>query len=223
MEIKLSQVKIDLEHKAVRGSGGMGRDLELAKQSKRVIDLALEKSRKLTDNFIGTEHLLLGLMREEEGLGGRALLNLAIDLETVRKEVLSIQNGKKVEIQNVASVKTENEYALQAIDLALLQPAISKKASAVKIEPTSDKVTISHFIIDDWIEFYSAPINAYKTLVECSKLAAGLDVSSQEPQQGQVTVRYGEKDRTFIMTTEPAEHGETITFSAIIEMMKTIV
>lgn len=49
--------------------------------------LAQEEARDLRHNYIGTEHLLLGLLREDEGLGGKALVSVGMDLETTRSEV----------------------------------------------------------------------------------------------------------------------------------------
>ncbi|MDP8217397.1 MAG: ATP-dependent Clp protease ATP-binding subunit [Candidatus Theseobacter exili] len=63
-------------------------DIPLTPKAKRVIELALEESKKLSHTYIGTEHLLLGLLREGEGVAARILQGLAIDLEIVRAEVL---------------------------------------------------------------------------------------------------------------------------------------
>jgi ATP-dependent Clp protease ATP-binding subunit ClpC len=56
-------------------------------RARRVVVLAQEEARMLNHNYIGTEHILLGLAHEEEGVGGRALASLDISLETVRQEV----------------------------------------------------------------------------------------------------------------------------------------
>jgi ATP-dependent Clp protease ATP-binding subunit ClpA len=223
LDIRTSQIKTDVERQAARGSSRMGQDLELGPRSKRVVDLAYEESRHVDDSFIGTEHLLLALIHEAEGLGGSVLLNLGADLEQVRKEVRAQQHRKKLSDPNGPKPKTEAEHALQAIDLALLQPALSKKAIEVKIEPKADLVTISHLIDSTWQEFISIPINAHKALLDCCKLAAGLDILLQEQQQGEVTVRYGDKERTFIVATDPSEHGETVALSAILEITRTVV
>ncbi len=59
-------------------------------RAKRVIEFAIEEARDLNHNYIGTEHLLLGLLRENEGVGSQVLLNLGLNLEAVRREVLSL-------------------------------------------------------------------------------------------------------------------------------------
>jgi len=62
-------------------------------RAKRVIDLAYDEARQLSNNYIGTEHLLLGLIREGEGLAGRVLAKLAVELERTRREVMALQDN----------------------------------------------------------------------------------------------------------------------------------
>jgi ATP-dependent Clp protease ATP-binding subunit ClpC len=64
--------------------------LPLSPRAKRVIDSALEEARKFDHDYIGTEHLLLGLVRDPESVASRVLINLAIKSEDVRKEVLNM-------------------------------------------------------------------------------------------------------------------------------------
>ena len=59
-------------------------------RAQRVLVLAQEEARRLNSNFIGTEHLLLGLVREGSGIAARALQNMGIDLSKVRQEVEKI-------------------------------------------------------------------------------------------------------------------------------------
>jgi ATP-dependent Clp protease ATP-binding subunit ClpA len=59
-----------------------------------VVDLAYEEARQLNNNYIGTEHLLLGVIREGDGLGGRVLIGLGADLERTRREVYAMQEGE---------------------------------------------------------------------------------------------------------------------------------
>jgi peptide-methionine (R)-S-oxide reductase len=57
-------------------------------RAKRAIEYAIEEARGLKHNYVGTEHLLLGLLREQDGVAGEVLINLGLQLETVRQEVL---------------------------------------------------------------------------------------------------------------------------------------
>jgi ATP-dependent Clp protease ATP-binding subunit ClpC len=60
-------------------------------RAKKVIEYAFDEAQNLGDNYLGTEHLLLGLMREQEGVAAHVLMNLGIKLEVVRDEVLKMQ------------------------------------------------------------------------------------------------------------------------------------
>ncbi|HWA84483.1 MAG TPA: ATP-dependent Clp protease ATP-binding subunit, partial [Fimbriimonadaceae bacterium] len=59
-----------------------------------VIDLAYDEARNLNNNYIGTEHLLLGLIREGDGLAGRVLAKLGVELEKARREVMALQDNE---------------------------------------------------------------------------------------------------------------------------------
>jgi hypothetical protein len=68
--------------------------MQLTPRAKRVIDLAYEEARSLNNNYIGTEHLLLGLIEEQEGLGGKVLSDLGATLERTRQEVRAMQEAE---------------------------------------------------------------------------------------------------------------------------------
>ena len=82
----------EIERQVARGDGRLGQDMQLTPRAKRVIDLAYDEARQLNNNYIGTEHLLLGLIREGEGLAGRVLAKLGVDLERTRREVMALQD-----------------------------------------------------------------------------------------------------------------------------------
>jgi ATP-dependent Clp protease ATP-binding subunit ClpA len=92
--IPLGRIRADIERQVTQGHGNLGQDMQLTPRAKRVIDLAYEEARNLNNNYIGTEHLLLGLIREGDGLGGRVLVKLGADLERVRREVYAMQEGE---------------------------------------------------------------------------------------------------------------------------------
>ena len=71
----------------------MGRDMQLTPRAKRVIDLAYAEARRLGNDYIGTEHLLLGLVREGDGLAGRVLSRLGVDLAQARLAVATLQGA----------------------------------------------------------------------------------------------------------------------------------
>ena len=65
-------------------------DIPFTPRAKKVIELAMDEARNLGHNYIGTEHLLLGLIREGEGVASQVLLNLGLDLNKVRSEVVNL-------------------------------------------------------------------------------------------------------------------------------------
>lgn len=65
-------------------------DIPFTPKAKKVIELAMDEARALNHNYIGTEHLLLGLLREGEGVAAQVLVNLGLDLEKVRFEVMQL-------------------------------------------------------------------------------------------------------------------------------------
>ena len=92
--VSLGRIRSEIERQVARGDGRLGQDMQLTPRAKRVIDLAYDEARQLNNNYIGTEHLLLGLIREGEGLAGRVLNKLGVDLERTRREVMQIQDAE---------------------------------------------------------------------------------------------------------------------------------
>src|SRR5436190_1745924 len=62
-------------------------------RARRVVFFAQEEAGRLGENYVSTEHLLLGLIREGEGLAGRVLAKLGVDLERTRREVMALQDN----------------------------------------------------------------------------------------------------------------------------------
>jgi ATP-dependent Clp protease ATP-binding subunit ClpC len=93
MGVSLTRVRNEIERQVSRGEGRLGQETQLTPRAKRVIDLAYDEARQLNNNYIGTEHLLLGLIREGEGLAGRVLAKLGVDLDRVRREVMALQSS----------------------------------------------------------------------------------------------------------------------------------
>src|SRR5918998_1575949 len=100
------QIRADIERQITRGHGNLGQDMQLTPRAKRVIDLAYEEARQLNNNYIGTEHLLLGLIREGDGLAARVLVKLGADLERARREVCAMQEGENVPTEGQAPPTT---------------------------------------------------------------------------------------------------------------------
>ncbi|HEY1074142.1 MAG TPA: Clp protease N-terminal domain-containing protein [Patescibacteria group bacterium] len=91
--IPLVRIRADIERQVTRGNGNLGQEMQLTHRGKRVFDFAYEEARLLDDKHVGTEHLLLALIREEDGLAARVLKKLGADLARTRREVYHMQSG----------------------------------------------------------------------------------------------------------------------------------
>ena len=91
LDIDLKKIRLELEKFVKSGSPTMTvGQLPFTPRAKRVLELSAEEANNLNHNYIGTEHLLLGLLREQEGYAARVLLSLGVKLEDVREEVMEI-------------------------------------------------------------------------------------------------------------------------------------
>ena len=85
------KIRIEVEKLVQPGpSTVISGDLPFTPKAKKVMELATEEARALGHNYIGTEHLLLGLIREGEGVASQVLMNLGLELERVREEVMNL-------------------------------------------------------------------------------------------------------------------------------------
>eukprot|EP00270_Netrium_digitus_P010085 TRINITY_DN309_c0_g1_i3.p1 TRINITY_DN309_c0_g1~~TRINITY_DN309_c0_g1_i3.p1 ORF type:complete len:877 (-),score=344.13 TRINITY_DN309_c0_g1_i3:201-2711(-) len=88
MGVNLKEARVEVEKIIGRGSGFVAVEIPFTPRAKRVLELSLEEARQLGHNYIGTEHLLLGLMREGEGVAARVLENLGADPGNIRTQVI---------------------------------------------------------------------------------------------------------------------------------------
>ncbi len=88
--VELNKVRSAVEFIIGRGEKVVVSDINLTPRAKRVIELAVEEARRLGHNYIGTEHLLLGLVREGEGIAAGVLESLGVNLEKVRAQVVRV-------------------------------------------------------------------------------------------------------------------------------------
>jgi len=91
LDVDLRKVRLEVEKLVKSGPDmiSMGK-LPQTPRAKKVIEYAIEEARNLNHNYVGTEHLLLGLIREHDGVAAQVLRNLGLKLEEVREEVLNI-------------------------------------------------------------------------------------------------------------------------------------
>src|SRR5438034_7632550 len=118
--VPLGRIRSDIERQVTRGHGSPRQYMEVLQRAKLVIDLAYEEARQLNRNYIGTEHLLLGLIREGDGLAARVLVKLGADLERTRREVYAMQEGENQPSQNRSRSRTPtlDEFGRDLTELA---------------------------------------------------------------------------------------------------------
>ena len=129
--VNLKDSRIEVEKIIGRGSGFVAVEIPFTPRAKRVLELSLEEARQLGHNYIGTEHLLLGLIREGEGVAARVLENLSIDLTKVRTQVIRMLG----ETAEVASGANSNKSNLKTATLDEFGTNLTKLASESKLDP----------------------------------------------------------------------------------------
>jgi ornithine carbamoyltransferase len=129
MGVSLGRIRSEIERQVSRGDGRLGQDMQLTPRAKRVIDLAYDEARQLSNNYIGTEHLLLGLIREGEGLAGRVLAKLGVELEPTRREVMALQdNDSSKRTQGAPSVTPSSEGLTRADFQFVIEAIVANEA-----------------------------------------------------------------------------------------------
>ncbi len=91
LDVDLRKIRLEVEKLVQSGPDmvTMGK-LPQTPRAKKVIEYSMEEARNLNHNYVGTEHILLGLLREQEGVAAQVLMNLGLKLEDVREEVLNL-------------------------------------------------------------------------------------------------------------------------------------
>jgi len=114
--IDLKKIRLEVEKIVKSGPDmvTMGK-LPQTPRAKKVLEFAIEEARNLGHNYVGTEHLLLGLLRENEGVAAQVLMNLGLKLDDVRSEVLSIL-GTTMEGQAATGERRGGKSKTPALD-----------------------------------------------------------------------------------------------------------
>jgi len=133
--VSLENIRIEIEKLVQPGpSTQVLGDIPFTPRAKKVLELSAEEARSLGHNYIGTEHLLLGLIKENEGVASQVLLNLGLDIEKARNEVMSLL-GSATPGFGAATSKSSKTPALDAFGRDLtalakenkLDPVINRK------------------------------------------------------------------------------------------------
>jgi ATP-dependent Clp protease ATP-binding subunit ClpA len=123
LSVELDDVQHRIEETVKRGTAGQttGPDLPYTSRAKKVLELSMSEARELNHSYVGTEHLLLGLIREEKGIAAQALNDFGVTLDAARAETLRILG---TEMPQANSLTATPEHR-------------SKPRTPVRIDPTT--------------------------------------------------------------------------------------
>ncbi len=128
MGVQLPKVRSAVEFIIGRGEGMIMGEIGLTPRAKKVIELSVDEARRLNHHYIGTEHLLLGLVREGEGIAAGVLESLGVNLEKVRTEVMQVvsQSGSSSGQSQGSKQQTKTPY-MDALGFDLTEAARSNR------------------------------------------------------------------------------------------------
>src|SRR5437588_582594 len=127
--VDLNKVRSAVEFIIGRGERTVTGDIGLTPRAKKVIELSVEEARRLNHNYIGTEHLLLGLVREGEGIAAGVLESLGVSLDKVRQQVIYVLN------QSAAYSQQESRHSSKTPVIDQLGMDLTAAARANKLDP----------------------------------------------------------------------------------------
>jgi len=136
--VQLPKVRSAVEFIIGRGDGLVVGDPGLTPRAKKVIELAMDEARRLNNHYIGTEHLLLGLVREGEGIAAGVLESLGVSLEKVRQQVMQVVASSSSYQQSKQQTKTPYMDALgfdltEAARNGKLDPVIGRDSEIERV------------------------------------------------------------------------------------------
>jgi len=133
LEIELNKIRSAVEFVIGKGDNSTSGEIGLTPRAKKVIELAVDEARRLSHQHIGTEHLLIGLMREGEGVASGVLESLGVDLDKVREETTNRLTQSQPTAQVRAAGGTQNS---KTPTLDQLGVDLTAKAKDSKLDPT---------------------------------------------------------------------------------------
>ena len=127
--VELNKVRSAVEFIIGRGDRTVTGDIGLTPRAKKVIELSVDEARRLNHHYIGTEHLLLGLVREGEGIAAGVLESLGVSLDKVRSQVIYVLN------QSQSYSQQESRHASKTPVIDQLGMDLTAAARANKLDP----------------------------------------------------------------------------------------
>ncbi len=138
LNISPERVRAEIEGAIGRGERSPHEEVAFTPRAKKVLELALDEARRLGHNYIGTEHLLLGLIREGEGVAARVLEAMGADLDRVRAQVVYLlgEEGTTSYTKQASKTPTLDEFGRDLTKLARdnkLDPVIGREREIERV------------------------------------------------------------------------------------------
>src|SRR5690554_3726263 len=155
MNISLDAVRSEVEKVIGKGEHPPQGQIGFTPRAKRVLELAFDEARQLGHNYIGTEHILLGLIREGEGVAAQVLKNLGVDLGNAGKQVMSLLSGGVSagfpgKTGGPAKTQTLNQFGRDLTELARigkLDPVIGREKEIERVVQVLSRRTKNNPVI----------------------------------------------------------------------------
>jgi len=136
----ITEEKVVQEVEQLIGHGtDMGGAIQYTPRAKKVIELSLDEARKLNHNFVGTEHILLGLIRENEGVAARVLANLDLNITKARSQVVKLLGSPEMDAKGHGEAKAQGTPTLDGLARDLT--VIAKDGTLDPVIGRADEVT----------------------------------------------------------------------------------
>lgn len=185
-----SRVRTEVEKQLPRGDARPSQDMTLTPRAKRVIDLSYEEARGFSHNYIGTEHILLGLVREGDGLAGRVLAKLGVELEAARAALGQVDGEESESGSTSASTSANAATALlarkqpMAADLVCLMFLFERSGPVqALIERVGVDVNILGTLIGDEVLAVRSHADSQMAIPSCTEITA--QAAEEAKQLGQ--------------------------------------
>jgi ATP-dependent Clp protease ATP-binding subunit ClpA len=130
--IKLEAVRREVEQTIGRGKQSQSGHIPFTPRAKKALELSLREALQLNHNYIGTEHILLGLIREGEGVAAQVLIRLGGDLDRVRQQVIELLHGQEAAGRELAGRPFGAGRAWERTEVLKALNAIHERLSAIE-------------------------------------------------------------------------------------------
>lgn len=147
--VSVDRIREQIEEIVGRGQSAPSSHIPLTKQSKRVLEFSLREALRLGDNYIGTEHLLLGLIRQEDDVAVRILERLGVDTRRVDQEVHRMAMGG---VGQTSSASTREDLTVSMEEMSGDAPRCPRCYADLTVGLRAGSVTAAH---DEEDETYS--------------------------------------------------------------------